>query len=146
MLEERWDRVHTKTAVTAEALRAVRVVAERLIDSVGVREHGPLAPQADIDTRDRAFTYFTKTYAKVRRAIQFVRGEEGDGDKIAPSLWSKSAAPTRPAADPAIGHAAGGGGSGVGGADGSTEAPATPTKSLGTSVSTSPTMSAHGSG
>ncbi len=113
MLEERWSRVSAKTAVTAEELRAMRVLAERLIESVGVKDHGPLAPHAVSDTRDRAFIFFTETYGKVRRAIQFVRGEAGDGDKIAPSLWSKSPSPARPAASPAAGHDADASGTGT---------------------------------
>lgn len=131
MMEERWTRVSTKTAFTAEELRAVRVLAERLIESVGVKEHGPLTPRDEIDTRDRAFAYFAQTYGKVRRAIQFIRGEAGDGDRIAPSLWSKSAAPARAAAKPADG------------ADGSTDAPATGTQTPGTTVPSSPVVTPH---
>jgi len=130
IFEKHWPSVGSKTAVTADELRLVRVLAERLLESVGVKEHGPLVPQEAIDLRDRAFSYFTQTYAKVRRAIRFVRDEAGDGDTIAPSLWSRNAPSSRSAND----HA--------GTRDTTNGAPATSAVSTGGSVSTAVAASA----
>ncbi len=90
LFELRWHDVRGRTAVTEEMLRGARVLAEQLMDAVGAKTHGPIGRDAAADLRDRAFTYFVKTYDTVRRGIRFVRDSVGDAERVAPSLWSSN--------------------------------------------------------
>ena len=58
-----------------------------MISAVGDREQTPTQIDA-ADRRQRAFSLFVKAYDQARRAIQYVRWEQGDADSIAPSLYS----------------------------------------------------------
>jgi hypothetical protein len=61
--------------------------ADRLISAVGDRAQTPTQIDA-ADRRQRAFSLFVKAYDQARRAIQYVRWQQGDADSIAPSLYS----------------------------------------------------------
>ena len=90
-----WASVSNLTAVTVAELDHVEALASALATTLGENEHAmsPVSPSADL--RERAYTYFVRTYDQVRRAITFVRWDEGDADQIVPSL---SAGRTRHAA------------------------------------------------
>jgi hypothetical protein len=45
--------------------------------------------KAAADLRNRAFTLFTRGYDQMRRAVAFLRWDEGDADKVVPSLYAK---------------------------------------------------------
>ena len=58
--------------------------------------------------RDQAFALFAKKYDELRRAVWFVRWQEGDADEYAPSLYagrgSRKSDETAPAEPPAAGN------------------------------------------
>ena len=82
-----WSNVENKTAATMEdAIRAGDLGA-RLLAALGVREHGLPAPAESADRRVRAYTLFVRAYDQVRRALTYLRWDEGDADRIAPSLY-----------------------------------------------------------
>ena len=76
-----------KTLLQASELKHAQLLADRLISAVGDREQTPTQIDA-ADRRHRAFSLFVKAYDQARRAIQYVRWEQGDADSIAPSLYS----------------------------------------------------------
>jgi len=45
--------------------------------------------RAAADARNRVFTLLTRRYDQVRRAVVFLRWDEGDADRIVPSLYKK---------------------------------------------------------
>jgi hypothetical protein len=51
------------------------------------------APLAELkrvtEIRDRAFSLFVEAYGQVRRAVQYLRWEQGDADRIMPSLYRR---------------------------------------------------------
>lgn len=81
-----WASVESVTPVTVGELDHAEALANALATTLGENEHAmsPVSPSAD--RRQRAYTYFVRTYEEVRRAITFVRWDEGDADQIVPSL------------------------------------------------------------
>jgi hypothetical protein len=87
MFREKWRVLDGKTLLPASELKHAQLLADRLISAVGDREQTPTQIDA-ADRRQRAFSLFVKAYDQARRAIQYVRWEQGDADSIAPSLYS----------------------------------------------------------
>jgi hypothetical protein len=82
-----WPSIHGKCAVTEEELARGGKLVAWLMEVVGLREQGPAELAKSADMRVRAFTRFTRTYDAARRAVGFLRWNEGDADDIIPSLW-----------------------------------------------------------
>ena len=56
--------------------------------AAGLREQGPAVVQDVARIRDQAFTLMMRAYDEVRRAVTFLRWQQGDADTIAPSLYA----------------------------------------------------------
>lgn len=88
LMGSRWDTIATKTAATAEEVHRAGDLGPLLLAALGVREHGSAASPAEAaDRKVRAFTLFTAAYDQVRRAVIYLRWNEGDADILAPSLY-----------------------------------------------------------
>lgn len=88
IFRKHWDAIAAFTPVKLADLDKADALAKRFIDALGAREQGP-APTAELaDLSQRAFTQAVNTYDQVRRAVSFLRWNEGDADDIAPSLWA----------------------------------------------------------
>ncbi len=120
-----WSKIETRTAATAEEVHRAGDLGPLLIAALGVREHGAtVTPAEAADRKVRAFTLFNKAYDQARRAVIYLRWNEGDADTLAPSLYkgrggSRSASASREEAAPELeageGLAAGTAGDGKGG-------------------------------
>lgn len=83
-----WSKIEHKTAATADEIHRAGDLGPLLIAALGVREHGITATPAEAaDRKLRAFTLFTTAYDQVRRAVSYLRWNEGDADSLAPSLY-----------------------------------------------------------
>jgi hypothetical protein len=83
-----WAKIEHKTAATEEEVHRAGDLGPLLIAALGVREHGTtVTPVEAADRKVRAFTLFTTAYDQVRRAVTFLRWNEGDADSLAPSLY-----------------------------------------------------------
>ena len=83
-----WANIENKTAASAEEVHRAGDLGPLLIAALGVREHGATATPAEAaDRKVRAFTLFTTAYDQVRRAVSYLRWNEGDADSLAPSLY-----------------------------------------------------------
>jgi hypothetical protein len=87
-----WDKVMGKTVIAEATLARAEELSERLVAGVGLREQGTAAVAASGAHRQRAFTLLVKTYDQVRRAVSFLRWNDGDVESIAPSLYAGRAA------------------------------------------------------
>jgi hypothetical protein len=117
LLRDCWPTIRGKTALTVEEVRRAKDVAIRLVRATGQREQGPAVVAEASRLRQQALTLLMNSYDQVRRAVTFLRWNEGDADTIAPSLYagrqrSKATAPDSP---PAPGTAPAGNGSDNGG-------------------------------
>ena len=83
------------TPVTVEDLDNAEALVKQFHEMLGAREVG--APEAAefADVNQRAFTRAVNTYDQVRRAVSFLRWNEGDTDDFAPSLWAGRGASSR---------------------------------------------------
>lgn len=80
-----------RTLVTRDVIERAFAVAQAVLDSLAAREaltEAQLAAQRD---RQRAGVLFYRAYNEIRRAISWLRWNEGDADKLAPSLHSLNA-------------------------------------------------------
>jgi hypothetical protein len=75
-------------ARTAEFHRADELAAG-ILAGLRLRTTPDPAVEAAADMRNRAFTLFTRGYDQVRRAVVFLRWDEGDADQLVPSLYTK---------------------------------------------------------
>jgi hypothetical protein len=82
-----WDAVSTKSGVTLEELDRAEVLADDINEGLGRRQHRQPGKAAAALERQQAFTLMVTAYDKLRRAVTYVRWEQGDADKIAPSLY-----------------------------------------------------------
>ncbi len=88
MIRERWSEISTKSAIQSFELDEAESLYEQITRAYGTRTRQSTAAAAQADDRQRAYTLFVKAYDQARRAIQYVRWEEGDADKIVPSLYA----------------------------------------------------------
>jgi hypothetical protein len=87
MFRDKWSVLEGKTLIQPKELKDAQMLADRLISAVGEREQTP-AQAIEAERRQRAFSLFVKAYDQARRAISYLRWEQGDVDSIAPSLYS----------------------------------------------------------
>jgi hypothetical protein len=117
VLRERWVDISTKSAAQADELDEAEQIFERITVAYAERARQPGIISAASEERQRACTLLVNAYDKTRRAVQYIRWDEGDADKLAPSLYARRtrrgsrASPTPPAppvADPSeLAHADG---------------------------------------
>jgi hypothetical protein len=107
ILRESWPSIQTRTNIQLSELEQAGKMAHRILRIVGLREQGPVMVAAATDMRTRAFTLLARTYDDARRAVIYLRANEGDADKIAPSLYggrkrkgAEAASPVEPAPAP----------------------------------------------
>src|SRR6478736_2266 len=102
-LRSSWDRIQGKTAVQAEELARAEKLSLHIVRNVGLRaQSAPTVADAN-NIRARSFTFALRNYDKVRQAISYLRWNEGDVDKIAPSVFANRASRRKqpePAPDP----------------------------------------------
>ncbi|MGK3963782.1 hypothetical protein WMF38_06345 [Sorangium sp. So ce118] len=142
-----WSEIAGKTAATAEEVKRAGEVGPQLLAALGVREHGKgPGPTEAADKRARAFALLVHAYDQVRRAIAFLRWDEGDADVIAPSLYkgrtgratSSTDTPTTPPDEAPAGPAASPGTPAPGTPSGTAASPAPGAAPSGTAASPAP--------
>lgn len=83
-----WPEIACKTAATEEEVKRAGELGPQILAALGVREHGAAPLPADAaDKRARAFSLLVHAYNQIRRAVIYLRWDEGDADEIAPSLY-----------------------------------------------------------
>jgi hypothetical protein len=109
-----WHKILSLRSELEAKLSDAETLADQLISAVGARELASARTVAASDRRQRAFTLFTSAYDQTRRAISYLRWNQGDLDSFAPSLYAGRgntkrrsigetdlpATPTTPAAQP----------------------------------------------
>ncbi|WP_437487723.1 hypothetical protein WME75_07390 [Sorangium sp. So ce1014] len=83
-----WSEIAGKTAATEKEVNRAGEIGPLLLAALGVREHGKgPGPTEAADKRARAFALLVHAYDQTRRAVAYLRWNEGDADTIAPSLY-----------------------------------------------------------
>jgi hypothetical protein len=99
LFKQHWSLAENKTPVTLAALNDAGHRALALYAAVGLRDQGPITTGEAARLRQKAFTLFARAYDDARRAVVYLRDEQGDADDIAPSLYAgRGGGRRRPAA------------------------------------------------
>lgn len=94
-------RIAGRCAVAEAELERAEWLVVRLIEGAALRGKVRSEEDETAELRARAFTLLVSTYAAARRAIQYLRFDEGDAESIAPSLYTKKATRRRKVPGPA---------------------------------------------
>ncbi|MGK3982810.1 hypothetical protein WME99_07215 [Sorangium sp. So ce136] len=92
LFDEVWDAVKNRTTVEWEDVERASRLGPELLVALGARQQpGVPAPKAGdtAERRARAFTLLVNAYDACRRAVSYLRWNEGDADAIAPSLFAR---------------------------------------------------------
>jgi hypothetical protein len=87
LLRQNWQRIASRTALVAAELEQAEALGEQLVAAVGAREQARGLVAEGAQQRQRVFSLFVRSYNQVRRAISYLRWDEGDLERIAPSLY-----------------------------------------------------------
>jgi hypothetical protein len=99
VLRESWPIIHGKTAIELSDLAQAERLGEALLNAIGRRERAPAVASALARQRQRVFTLFFRAYDQVRRAVCYLRWNERDADRIAPSLYVRRRKRRKPHTD-----------------------------------------------
>lgn len=86
-LRAHWSSVTGRSPLTLADLDHAELVARRMAEALGDREHGVTrAPAAEL--RARALSKLVAVYEETRRMMTYLRWYQDDQDTIVPSLWA----------------------------------------------------------
>ncbi len=88
LVRESWAAIEGKSSIERADVERCEHLGRELLTAVAAREEKPEHAAAAALLRQRAFALFASTYDHVRRAVAFLRWDEGDADDIAPSLYA----------------------------------------------------------
>jgi hypothetical protein len=87
LFRQNWPTIENKTPVTPAELLDAGKRADVLLRLYAERKHGASRIGDAAKTRDKAFTLLIRAYDDARRAVEYLRRNEGDARSIAPSLY-----------------------------------------------------------
>jgi hypothetical protein len=102
IVRENWSKVQGKTPLTRAHLDEFEALSDRLLTTLGVKDQSEELVAESTLRRQRAFALFLRAYNEVRRAISFLRWNQGDVDSIIPSLYSIKGGRKRGPSDPEV--------------------------------------------
>jgi hypothetical protein len=86
-----WGAIESKTGVRKDECSRADQLGRQLVELMGRRKN-PLAEKLPrkraFEQRSRCFTLFYGAYDKCRRAVTFLRWDEGDADDLVPNLYA----------------------------------------------------------
>ena len=88
LINRNWAKLQGLSALKLEEIERAEQLAESLQGALGTKEQQAAKATEDADMRQRVYTLFVKAYDHARRAVIYLRWDEGDADEIAPSLWA----------------------------------------------------------
>jgi hypothetical protein len=104
--QDHWSAVEGRTPVTLAALTEAKESALELLEAVGLRDQTPLTLGEAALVRQQAFTLLVRTYEQARKAVVYLRGDEG-ANEVAPSLYALRGSRRRAADEEAVESAEG---------------------------------------
>ncbi len=100
-----WDAIKGNSRITEADLERGGLIGPKVFSLVSQRENRRSTPRAEASLRvRRAWTLPDRAYAQCRRALAYIRFEEGDVDTIAPNVRTNSgsrSSNTAPVTEPA---------------------------------------------
>jgi hypothetical protein len=90
LLKSQWPLIQNKCNTNLQAIQSAISLAEGMIATLGERQAAKNAADVAGLLRDQAYTFCVTTYEQIRRAVTFLRWDEGDVDDITPSIYAHS--------------------------------------------------------
>ena len=93
LYREKWSVVEHRTAVEKAEVDRADTLSTELVVALGARlqpNGEPVTVGQAAENRTRAFTLFMNAYDTCRKAISFLRWDQGDAEQIAPSLFVRT--------------------------------------------------------
>ncbi len=87
LLKQYWPTIAGKTAIQMSELDEAEALAGKLISALSTREQTPNLVADVAAQRQRNFTLFAQAYNEVRRALSYLRWNNDDLERVAPSLY-----------------------------------------------------------
>jgi hypothetical protein len=88
LFRDHWPEIAGRTGVITEELDRADLIGNQLVAVIGLRARTPAVIAEVAEQRRRHFTLLVRAYDQVRRAIGYLRFDEGDLEAIAPSLYT----------------------------------------------------------
>lgn len=88
IVEHHWASVQGRTAITREEIDEAKRIGFELVTAVGIRDFAQTSVAEATRLRLHTYNLLLGRYDQLRRAISYARWDEGDGDKLAPSLYA----------------------------------------------------------
>lgn len=88
LLKAHWSDIEGKCPTPYEELELAASLSARILREAGSRKRSPDEVARAADLRARAYTLLLRSYDTVRRAMAFLRWQEGDANEIAPSPYA----------------------------------------------------------
>lgn len=86
LIRHKWSQISTRCAITEIDLNRAEILGDQLIQFLGARDRVPLLITDAAIERQQVFTIFARAYDQVRKAVYYLRWEQGDAEKLAPSF------------------------------------------------------------
>lgn len=86
-LLENWSAIAGRCALTEEQLIRGKTLGTQLLAAVARREQAQAKQGAVAKDRQRAFTLLSRAYNEARRAVVYLRWNEGDADSLVQSFY-----------------------------------------------------------
>lgn len=86
VLRDSWPTIANSTPISFAEIDRAEVLGDEMVLAVGLREKVTLQAADAALLRHRAYSLFVRTYEQVRRAVSYLRWNEGDAARIAPSI------------------------------------------------------------
>lgn len=87
-LLERYPSIAGRSALTEEQLVRGKTLASKLLTTAAERDASRVRSGVVAKERHRAYTLLAGAYNEVRRAVVYLRWNEGDADTLAPSFYA----------------------------------------------------------
>jgi len=85
--KDNFSEIEGNCAIQRSEIEHAQKLASRILRVVGGRAQNPARAAEAVDMRNRVFTLLLRAYEDARRAIIYLRWDDGDADTIAPSLY-----------------------------------------------------------
>lgn len=88
LVHELWPALEGKSVLTLEEMDEAEHLGHAILRAVGDREASPAKEAHAARQRDKAFTLLARAHDQTRRALLFLRWDQGDADTIMPSIYA----------------------------------------------------------
>ncbi len=95
LLRDSWPNIRHRTTISEDELKRAELLGDQLVTAIATRKQSTAVAEVAALERQQTYTLFVRAYNQVRRAVSYLRWDEGDAERFAPSLYAKKKAVRR---------------------------------------------------